>query len=102
MKIPKQLKIGGHIYKIKVVDGEDQKKGGSCWGKTFHHQKEIYIDESAALSQQEETFFHEILHCIDQVYNGQEFVKDGNDGEATVSRLAEGLYQVLKDNNLLK
>ena len=101
MKIPKKLKIGGHDYKILVVDGEDQKKGNSNWGKTFHHQKEVYIDKSAAQSQREQTFFHEIIHCIDKVYNGDELV-NADRGEATISRLAEGVYQVLKDNKLLK
>lgn len=99
MKIPKKIRVGGHYYKIHVVDGEDQKKGGNNWGKTFHHQKEIYIDKTAAPTQQEQTFIHEILHCVDKVYNGDELFE--KQGEAMVCRLAEGLYQVLKDNQLL-
>ncbi len=98
MKIPNQVKVGGKHYQISYpylfAEREDR------LGQTNNHTNKIFIaDQSGnkpiAIENIEETFFHEIIHAIDWVYNG------GQLEEEVVSRLSEGLYQVLSDNNLL-
>lgn len=87
MKIPKKLKVAGHDYSInhphKFISKEELD------GLTLHTPKEIYITGSP---EAEHTFWHEMIHCIDHTYNAGQLT------EETVTRLAQGLYQVLKDN----
>jgi len=44
-----------------------------------------------------EMFLHEVLYAIDFTYNAGEELR-----EEIIKRMDRGLYQVLKDNNLLK
>lgn len=100
MKIPKKVKIGGHIYKVD----EDYKfiERSDLQGLCDHYQRAIFItpfDTNGSKRERtgiEETFIHELIHCVDEIYNGKKLE------EETVKRISEGLYQVLKDNNLLK
>lgn len=100
MKIPKKLKVGGHTYtvlnKYKFVDRSDR-----C-GQSDHDTLEIKL---AHLTQNGfrrsescmgETFIHELLHCADITYNSHLLT------EEMVERLANGLWQILSDNDLLK
>ena len=104
MTIPKHLKIGGRTY--EVVYPYHFKERYDRTGQSNHYRCEIYItddDGNGSKRTQESvemTLVHEILHCVDLVYNGDELADKNS--EAMVSRLAEGLYQVLKDNDLLK
>ena len=95
MKIPQKLKVGGHIYKILVSKTSSEQKGHNNWGRTNHGTLNIYIDRELAESKQEETFFHELLHAVDH-HMGSIMKED------VIEKISNGLYQVLKDNNLLK
>jgi hypothetical protein len=89
MKIPKKLKIGGHTVEVIITDKES--KSGTCYG----FKNYITIHAEAVESIQEVSLIHEIL----------EYITGGNDIELShqsLSTISEGLYQVLKDNNLLK
>lgn len=88
MKIPKKIKIGGHILKIEFVD-EEEIDGAAGWKMST--KDTIRIANNMTRTFQEETLFHEILHCI-----------NGELTEEQIGFLAASLYQVLKDNNLLK
>lgn len=100
VKLPDKVKIGGHWYKVlfpyKFVERIDIN------GLTDHDTVEIKISEGDGISQKlaeskiMETFFHEIIHAIDYIYNANSL------DEPTVKRLAQGLYQFLTDNGLLK
>jgi len=99
MKIPAQIKIGGHIYQVvyPYVFKERFDRAGSTDGDACR----ILISNKCdglemPQSRIEEIFIHEVLHAVDSIYNG------GKLEEEDVKRLAEGLYQVLSDNNLLK
>jgi len=100
MKIPKQIKIGGHTYKVK----EDHKfvERSDLLGLCDHYQRIIFItpfDVNGAKRGRtgiEETFIHELLHAVDEIYNSKKLEED------TVKRISEGLYQVFKDNDLLR
>jgi len=95
MKIPNKLKVAGHEYKIKW-DNEFLSNQGYT-GLSVHRELEIFLckrfrGDKLAKSIIEQVLIHEILHCVDVNYNNHELDED------TVSRLSEGLYQVLKDN----
>lgn len=98
MKIPKKVKIGAHIYKIDF-DSDPTNDDDSCFGCVSNRKLKIGIDSTVSLTQQEETFFHEVLHAI--VYlNGISEGKD--DDEKKVQAIAHSFYLFLKENNLLK
>ena len=101
MKIPKTIKIGGH----EVLVNSDSKRFSKdlelddLCGKTFIGSEVILINRhTICRSQQEESFLHEIIHHI-LFHAGW---NDETINEQLVQSLAAGLYQVLKDNNLLK
>jgi len=91
MKIPNKLKIGGHIFKIdysKELENEN--------GKTEWKENTIYLCKTLPQDQKESTLIHEIIHCCNTS------IGDTNSHHAIIDSLAEQLYQVFKDNNLLK
>lgn len=87
MKIPKQLKIGGHLYKIELVDPEDL--GTDC-GQQNRARNTIRIRNDLPESQLEETLIHEVLHAI-----------NGDFKEEFVDFMAMAIYAILKDNKLI-
>ena len=96
MKIPKQIKIGGHIYKIIYKDGFKDTlndKPGIC--KLLGNKIFVNKNNDCSLSQQEESLIHEIIEAIN--YNYQLDLSHQN-----ISILGSTIYQVLKDNKLLK
>lgn len=100
MKIPKQVKIGGLNYKIthhkklKAVDG-----GGYADGKTHidGQTMKFAFDKQTGKEYKEMIFFHELTHLLFYYTGTGEW-----DNEKEVQGFASVLYQVLKDNNLLK
>jgi len=100
MKIPKQIKVGGHTY--KVIFPYRFKERTDIYGQCDDALKNIKISQDdgngnpLSVSQKEQIFIHEVLHAVDWVYNAHKM------DEETVQRLSEGLYQVLNDNKMLK
>ena len=100
MKIPSKLKVGGHTYEV-IKDYKFTQEPKLC-GQADHDAGEIRLaplDPSGCKrmpSRLDETFIHEVMHCVNNVYNDNALT------EETISRLSQGLYQVLKDNKLLK
>lgn len=100
MKIPKKLKVGGKIYDVEI--GYIFKERRDRLGHSNHNNSEIKIVNKDAngrpLPQQtiEDVFIHEMLHCIDERYNSNAIK------ESAIVRIANGLYQTLRDNNLLR
>ncbi len=95
MKIPNKLRVAGHDYKITYRDKWLSKQ--ELVGQCHNDKKKIYICKyyktvRRAKSEIELTMMHEILHAIDRHYN------DSHLSEKTVRNMANGLYQVLKDN----
>lgn len=95
MKIPKTLKIGGHIYKVILRD-RMKNDGADELGTAniFTHQK-IWINKCQQNSQIESTLFHEIIEVINALHKL-------NLSETVICSLETGLYQVLSDNRLLR
>lgn len=80
------LKIGGHLYTIKFVDGI-----GMTVGDVGVDNNIIRITKNLVKDQQEVTLLHEIIHALSGCYGL-------NLSEQVVAVLGEGLFQVLKDN----
>ena len=95
MKIPRKLKIGGHW--IEVTIRKESKDMYTNTGTRAAWQNRLYIQGDMAESKQWSTLFHEILHEIDWQLN-----LGIKDNEKVIDSLAEGIYQVLVDNNLLR
>lgn len=88
MKIPKQLKIGAHTYKVEVTDsGLDL----GDYGELDIETNTIKISSKLPQTNKESTLIHEIMHAINTTLDHE-----------LLDSLAEQVYQVLKDNKLLK
>ena len=97
MKIPRKIKVGGHNYKI--IKGHPFTEDYGTDGQIFHGSCVIKLasasyNQKMSHSRLGETFCHELMHAIDCTYNANKL------NEATTNRLAEGLFQVLKDNDI--
>jgi len=99
VKIPETVKIGGHVY--KVIRNYKFKERTDRRGQIDYGLKEIRLQEEDisgkyVRSEVEQTFIHELLHAVENIYNSQ------NLNEEIIERLSQGLYQVLKDNKMLR
>ncbi|MCX6262622.1 MAG: hypothetical protein NTY95_17620 [Bacteroidia bacterium] len=107
MKIPESLKVGGMLIKIfypaeqvifKDEKGEDAQADGKIListGEMHIANKNIKENNTYTEDYIGQVFMHEILHAIDYVYNSDRLP------EEEIERLSQGLYQVLKDNQII-
>ena len=86
MKFPAVLKIGGQMISIKVTDEVPNDNNG-YWDS---RKGTIYIHKNMPATEQEVTLLHEIIHALNNSIDHKE-----------VEYLAQGLYQVIKDNSLI-
>lgn len=98
MNIPEKVKIGAHLYFVEQ-EIDPSNDDDNCFGCSSFKKLKIVINPSYAKSQQEETFFHEVLHCID---NALGYATKTAEEEQRVQSTAHLFYEFLKDNNLLK
>ena len=85
MRIPKQIKIGGLKYRVKVVKEIDKKDELS--GETDNQKLIISLQSGQKQQALEVTFLHELFHAINL-----------NLDEKEVEYLAMAFYQVMRDN----
>lgn len=83
--LTRHLKIGGHDYTLIFSQTMEE------LGKTIYNDRIIMINADASRTIQESTLIHEILHALNSQLD-----------HTLLDSIAEQLYQVLKDNNLLK
>lgn len=95
MKIPKTLKVGGIIYQVKRVIGLAAGREDNAMGVCDPNVCKIKLDSSLTTQALESTFLHEIIEAIDIQY-------DMKLDHGIISTLEVALYQVLKDNKLIK
>lgn len=98
MKIPNKVKIGAHSYDIIFQDDVEE---DGVFGTCRPRKLKIYIDDGVPKSQQEDTFFHEVLHAIFH-QTGNSTPWNPEKEERIVMSVAHSFYQMLKENNLLK
>jgi hypothetical protein len=91
IQIPDSIKIGGYVYEI-VSDKETDEvlDAGGLVGQACHDDCIIKIKKEMNDQLRVNTFLHETLHCIDQVFNGNKLDED------TINVIANGLHQVIK------
>jgi len=94
MKIPDKVKIGGKSYEIIIQNLRKETASGE-FSMLQPAVQRIWISNEMTQEQQEVSFFHEIIEAI-------KFDNDLESTHQTLQTLTEQLYQVLKDNNLLK
>lgn len=98
IKLPAKIKVAGQEYTI--VQNYIFKDDTALLGMADHYLGEIRLrlQEQCGVEVCEDRqwigFFHELLHCISHHYNAHRLDED------TVTRLASGLYQALKDNKI--
>lgn len=98
MKIPKSLKIGGHIVKVRLED--DMPTMSGHMGDTWNAYNSIRVNTHFPESQQAVTLLHEITHHI--LYNlGHTCGTTGVHTESNVEAISQALFQVLRDNKLV-
>jgi len=102
IKLPSRLKIGGHTYKVIFPYEWEEREDIHAQHEPNFHELRIGNrgDEGSAWA----ALFHEMLHAIDRI-SGHDRLQKIEEDEASASyvdALAEGLYQVLNDNRLLR
>lgn len=95
MRLPKKINILGRTYKIERFDFDKALHCNNINGNCWDNKQTIQIDSTMHREKQEATLFHEIIHIIS--YNLSLELD-----EKVTCQLEAGLYQVLKDNKLLK
>ncbi len=95
MKIPKKLKVAGVTYRVKVLESGEVAPNTFEYGSANHADCLIVLNSTTPQDVQEETLFHEAVHCVNERFGVAL-------EEAQVKALSAGLYQILKDNKLLR
>lgn len=88
-----KVKIGYKEYEI-VKKEEIIEVAGVYYGTTDYDKDKITIASKYPQSHQNQTFIHELFHCIADKYNLTELNKD----EHIIELLAVGLYEAILDN----
>ena len=91
IKIPKEIKIAARNYKISMPVNLLRDEGNR--GCVYWHKQIIEIAPNLSEEQIAVSFLHECVHVIDEHMAGR-----GGISEEITSGLAEGLFQLLKDN----
>lgn len=101
MIIPEKIKILGLEWQIK--HDQHVSDASEAYGTTVHRSQIINIEPTATQFHQEQTFFHEMLHAIWWSMGIHKIPDiDNKKEEQIIHALSNGLYQTLKDNDLLK
>lgn len=85
MKIPKQVKIGSHIYTVNIVDSINENP--ERLGETDHGKLTIQIRKMEP-SMMEDTFLHELFHCFNTEFTSHEMLQS----------FTNSLHLFIKDN----
>jgi hypothetical protein len=95
LKIPDKVKIGGIIYNVKLISGKvnNELHERNYIGRIDHERCIITVDSDIDNQRMVNSLLHELVHGIEYQYQIEISEKD-------IDRFANGLYQVLKDNNL--
>ncbi len=88
IKIPKEIRIGSHTYKVWFDEREDD---SGFIGSSLHRRHEILLNPDIHIQQKRVTFLHEALHVINECYGIRPPDED-------IERLAEGIGQLLFSN----
>lgn len=91
MKIPKTVKIGGHIVSVVLKELREGLDGEADTAKNT-----ISIDKNLPPSQMEVTLIHEALHMMNATWGETQM------GHIVLESFSQQVYQFLSDNKLLR
>lgn len=98
IKIPKQIKIAGFIYKVKLVDYLYDESNNLLSGRIKYGEHLIEIaTDSCDKQEQIQSLFHEIIHGIIKHYY-IEFGED-SDEELICNKFSDAIMAMLLDND---
>jgi len=89
IKVPREIKIGTHTFKVKLdphLHADEEK-----YGQINYRTQEIRIWSDAPASTKNEALLHEIIHLAQHVYRVEITDQD-------IDRIAETIAQFLSDN----
>lgn len=91
IQIPLTIKIGGFDYTIDCTkEAEVDLRARTRLGETIALTRVIKLDVSTIPPQVSETFIHEIIECIADIYCNDTLTHE------QISNLSYGLHQVLE------
>jgi len=91
ISIPKKLQVGGFVYTVKqgpLVNKELERC--SDYGNAREQDLEVRIASNVPPQIRSSTFIHEVLHCVDAVYNNHQMT------EGQIHSMSHGLLQVFE------
>jgi len=105
MEISKELKIGGHNFKVLCPYSFRERCDVDAQCDKVLNEIRISCLDGFGSERPESNitvdFLHEIIHSVDKIFCNRKLERLGLDvEEEIVSGLSQGLYQVLHDNKL--
>lgn len=102
MKIPKKIRINGFDWSVE--ENEKVAIEGNIFGSAHYVKQRIFLDPDESRQKKEQCLLHEVLHVVFwQSGLKTRFEKvQGVTEEEIVQALSFGIYQVLRDNKMLK
>lgn len=91
MNIPDKIKILGHGYDVRI--NQESRLGNGASGCVCSNMLRINMDPTVPESRQAETFLHEIFEAL-------KFHLELDLEHKDLTALSEGLFAVLRDNEL--
>jgi hypothetical protein len=102
MRFPARLKVGAHDIEVKYpYQFIDRCDLCGQYDSALGHLKVCEVDGNGTPRTRQAiliTYLHEVLHAVDYTYNSGCVSKES---DASIEQLAQGLAQVLIDNDLL-
>jgi hypothetical protein len=95
MRIPETVKIGPYDYAVVYEDNLRADDDCRLLGQADHMALTIRLRSEQLPQITQETFLHEVLHCIEHVYGM-------NLKEREINLFSVGLFAALRDNQLLR
>lgn len=94
-KLPQNVIVSSHEYKIKEVVSIDDEEVGRCKGLTHDDKKLIELEKGLNSDEKSVILLHEIIHAICNEYE----IRIGSRNEEEIaSRLSPALHNLFVDN----
>jgi predicted AAA+ superfamily ATPase len=105
MKLPQEIKILNHIYKVMEVDEikDDSPTANPeevILGTLDDQKLQILVVKSIQPSRKYQIFLHELVHAMFNIIDLKRYLKDPEVEESLVNFLSDILLQTLTDNAL--
>lgn len=65
------IKVGAHTWSVSFVEMRTELSESHTWGICLADKQEILINKNASYSMRLSTFFHELIHAFEYVYEVQ-------------------------------